>query len=286
MNKETETPKEQITKTTALERIADILCRVVLFILLIGTLHFGRRIFIAERFIIPSESMSPTLVPGDKVWVNKLLYGARIYKSFDFEEHAPLKCFRMPGLRKIRPGDVVCFNYPLGYDKWTKIEFKINYVYCKRVVGTPGDTIGIKDGVTWNNNYNGIIGVQDNQLAIQNTPDSILWRTKFMATMPFTRPMWTMKNFGPLYVPEKGVTIELDSVGRAIYGPVIEYETGSWPDDEVCSHTFRHDYYFAFGDNSLDSNDSRYWGFIPEEFIIGIVGGRKVRNSCVNQKTY
>lgn len=286
MNKETETPKEQITKTTALERIVDILCRVVLFILLVGALHFGRRIFIAERFIIPSESMSPTLEPGDKVWVNKLLYGARIYKSFDFEDHAPLKCFRMPGLRKIRSGDVICFNYPLGYDKWTKIEFKINYVYCKRVVGTPGDTIGIKDGVTWNSNYNGIIGVQDNQLAIQNTPDSILWRTKFMATMPFTRPMWTMKNFGPLYVPEKGVTIELDSVGRAIYGPVIEYESGSWPDDEVCSHTFRHDYYFAFGDNSLDSNDSRYWGFIPEEFIIGIVGGRKVRNSCVNQKTY
>ena len=286
MNKETESPKQQSTNTAALERIVDILCRVVLFILLVGALHFGRRIFIAERFIIPSESMSPTLVPGDKVWVNKLLYGARIYKSFDFEDHAPLKCFRMPGLRKIRSGDVICFNYPLGYDKWTKIEFKINYVYCKRVVGTPGDTIGIKDGVTWNNNYNGIIGVQDNQLAIQNTPDSILWRTKFMATMPFTRPMWTMKNFGPLYVPEKGVTIELDSVGRAIYGPVIEYETGSWPDNEVCSHTFRHDYYFAFGDNSLDSNDSRYWGFIPEEFIIGIVGGRKVRNSCVNQKTY
>ena len=286
MNKETESPKQQSTNTAALERIVDILCRVVLFILLVGALHFGRRIFIAERFIIPSESMSPTLVPGDKVWVNKLLYGARIYKSFDFEDHAPLKCFRMPGLRKIRSGDVICFNYPLGYDKWTKIEFKINYVYCKRVVGTPGDTIGIKDGVTWNNNYNGIIGVQDNQLAIQNTPDSILWRTKFMATMPFTRPMWTMKNFGPLYVPEKGVTIELDSVGRAIYGPVIEYETGSWPDNEVCSHTFRYDYYFAFGDNSLDSNDSRYWGFIPEEFIIGIVGGRKVRNSCVNQKTY
>ena len=286
MNKETESPKQQSTNIAALERIVDILCRVVLFILLVGVLHFGRRIFIAERFIIPSESMSPTLEPGDKVWVNKLLYGARIYKSFDFEDHAPLKCFRMPGLRKIRSGDVICFNYPLGYDKWTKIEFKINYVYCKRVVGTPGDTIGIKDGVTWNNNYNGIIGVQDNQLAIQNTPDSILWRTKFMATMPFTRPMWTMKNFGPLYVPEKGVTIELDSVGRAIYGPVIEYETGSWPDDEVCSHTFRHDYYFAFGDNSLDSNDSRYWGFIPEEFIIGIVGGRKVRNSCVNQKTY
>lgn len=253
-------------------------CISVCVMLFLG-IHYGRRIFIAERFKIPSNSMMPTLVPGDKVWVNKLLYGARIYTSFDFEDHAPLKCFRMPGIRKIRPGDVICFNYPLGYDKWTEIEFKINYVYCKRVVGTPGDTVGVKNGITWNNNYSGAIGILENQLAIQNTPDSILWRTKFMGTMPFTRPMWTMKNFGPLYIPEKGVTIELDSIGRAIYGPVIEYETGAWPDGNITSHTFLHDYYFAFGDNSLDSNDSRYWGFIPEDFIIGIVGGKKVRNN-------
>ena len=223
--------------------------------------------------------MKPTLVPGDKVWVNKLLFGARIYTSFNFEDHAPLKCFRIPGIRKIRPGDVICFNYPLGYNKWTEIEFKINYVYCKRVVGVPGDTIGIKDGITWNNNYQGTIGVIDNQNTIKNTPDSILWRKMFMATMPFTRPMWTVKYFGPLYIPQKGVTIELDDVGRAIYGPVIDYETGSWPDENVKSHTFKNNYYFAFGDNSLDSEDSRYWGFIPEDFIIGIVGGKKVRNN-------
>lgn len=269
-----ESPRNMI-----LDKMSNILLRVMIWTLIIGSLHSIRRIFITERFNIPTDSMNPTLVPGDNVWVNKMLYGPRIYKSFDFEDHAPLNCFRLPGLRKIKPGDVICFNNPLGYDKWTVIEFKINYVYCKRVVGTPGDTIGIKDGITWNNNYNGVIGVIDNQIAIRNTPDSILWRTAFMGTMPFTRPMWTMKNFGPLYIPEKGVTIELDSIGRAIYGPVIEYETGSWPTYEMTSHTFIHDYYFAFGDNSLDSNDSRYWGFIPEDFIIGIVGGKKVRNN-------
>lgn len=267
------------TKHPFLERITNILWRMLICVMLLGALHFGRRIFIAERFIIPSESMKPTLVPGDKVWVNKLLFGARIYTSFNFEDHAPLKCFRIPGIRKIRPGDVICFNYPLGYNKWTEIEFKINYVYCKRVVGVPGDTIGIKDGITWNNNYQGTIGVIDNQNTIKNTPDSILWRKMFMATMPFTRPMWTVKYFGPLYIPQKGVTIELDDVGRAIYGPVIDYETGSWPDENVKSHTFKNNYYFAFGDNSLDSEDSRYWGFIPEDFIIGIVGGKKVRNN-------
>ena len=259
------------------DRFLSLLLRIYLFSMLLAVLHFGRRIFIAERFKIPTESMVPTLMPGDYVWVNKLLFGARIYKSFDFEDHAPLKCFRMPGIRKIHPGDVICFNYPLGYDKWTEIEFKINYVYCKRVLGTPGDTIGIRDGVNWNNNCPGVIGVLENQLAIRDTPDSILWRKRFMMTMPFTRPMWTIKNLGPLYIPEKGVTIELDSIYRAIYGPVIQYETGAWPQDSVTIHTFQQNYYFAVGDNSLDSQDSRYWGFIPEDFIIGIVGGHKVK---------
>jgi len=262
-----------------LERIVNALSYFLWAMLILGNLHYVRRALIAERFNIPTESMLPTLVPGDKVWVNKMLFGGRIYTSFNFEDHAPLRCFRMPGLRKIDSGDVICFNYPLGYDKWTEIEFKINYVYCKRTVGTPGDTIGIRDGITWNNNYKGTIGVLENQMRIHDTPDSMLWRTTFMASMPFTMPMWTMKNFGPLYVPEKGATIELDSISRAIYGPVIEWETGSWPTDDMARYTFRHDYYFALGDNSMNSNDSRYWGFIPEDFIIGIVAGRRVRNN-------
>lgn len=276
---EPEIKEQKLTKSSAIDVVTNIIICTMLCVLICGVLHYGRRIFIAERFRIPTESMTPTLVPGDKVWVNKLLFGGRIYTSFDFEDHAPLKCFRMPGFRKIRPGDVICFNAPLGYDEWTVIDFKINYVYCKRVVGTPGDTIRVKDGITWNNNYNGIIGVLKNQMKIHDTPDSVLWRTTLMATMPFTRPMWTIKNFGPLYIPEKGVTIELDSIGRAIYGPVIQYETGSWPADNMTRHTFKHDYYFAFGDNSMESQDSRYWGFIPEDFIIGIVGGKKVRNN-------
>ena len=64
----------------------------------------------------------------------------------------------------------------------------------------------------------------------------------------------------------------------ALYTPVIDYETGAWPSDDMKSHTFKHNYYFTFGDNSINSRDSRYWGFLPEEFIIGIVGGKRVRN--------
>jgi len=259
-----------------LNKLVDIIWKIFIWSLLLCFLHFGRRIFLAERFSIPTESMKPTLVPGDHIWVNKMLFGPRIYKSLNFEDHAPLRCFRIKGIRKIRPNDLICFNYPLGYDEWTKIEFKINYVYCKRVLGTPGDTIGIKNGVNWNSNYSGTIGVLDNQLEVQNTPDSILWRKTIVGTMPFTIPnMWTVKDFGPLYVPQKGITIELDSINRALYGPVIDFETGGWPTEEMASYTFKHDYYFALGDNSMESKDSRYWGFIPEDFIIGIVSGKK-----------
>ena len=63
-------------------------------------LHLLRRAFVADKFIIPSESMSPTLVPGDEVWVNKLLMGARIYTDFHFDRKGgPLHSFRTRGLR-------------------------------------------------------------------------------------------------------------------------------------------------------------------------------------------
>ena len=271
--------KHSPTGISRLDNVIDIIWKVMICVVVAGSLHFGRRIIIAERFKIPTESMLPTLEAGDKVWVNKLLYGARIYTSFNFEDHAPLRCFRMPGIRKIRPGDVICFNYPLGYDKWTEIEFKINYVYCKRVVGVPGDSIGINDGITWNNNYDGFLGSLKYQIMVQTTPDSILWANQMMMAMPFSYPWWTIKNLGPLYIPEKGVMVSLDQGGRSIYGPVIRYETGSWPSDEMTSYTFKNNYYFAFGDNSIDSKDSRYFGFIPEDFIIGIVAGKKVKNN-------
>jgi len=276
---ESEEKQQSSAGISKFDKAIDFVWKAMLCVLVVGALHFGRRVFIAERFRIPTESMKPTLEAGDRVWVNKLLYGARIYKSFNFEDHAPLKCFRMPGFRKIRPGDVICFNYPLGYDRWTEIEFKINYVYCKRVVGVPGDTVGIKDGITWNNNYEGVLGSLKYQTMVQNTPDSILWANQMMMAMPFSYPWWTIKNLGPLYIPEKGATVSLDQGGRSIYGPVIRYETGSLPSEEMESYTFKNNYYFAFGDYSIDSKDSRYFGFIPEDFIIGIVAGKKVKNN-------
>ena len=83
---------------------------------------------------------------------------------------------------------------------------------------------------------------------------------------------WTIKDFGPVLVPAAGMSVAMDSLNLAVYKDVIEYETrasaSSWLGRE---YVFRDDYYFFAGDNVADSKDSRYIGFVPEDFIIGIV---------------
>lgn len=240
-------------------------------LLLIISVRFFVSIFICDSFIIPSESMSPTLVAGDRIWVNKLLMGSRIYTTIDFDDHATLKCFRMPGCRKIHPGDVVCFNKPHGYEDSDKIEFKINNVYCKRVLGCPGDRIGAVDGHCWNDRVLRPVGVVEEQEKLRWMFDSMfIWRQCY-DVIPLNQHRWNIKNWGPLIVPAKGMTMQLDEFTRELYRQVIEYETGEPLDEGMTEYTFRGDYYFALGDNAMDSYDSRYWGFIPEDFIIGIV---------------
>lgn len=242
-------------------------------------LHFCRRIFIAEKFIIPSYSMYPTLIPGDRILVSKLEYGARIYRSFDFSDHAALKCWRLPALGKISPGDILVFNQVHPYGDWSRIEFKINAVFCKRVLGAPGDTVSIADGVNFNNHYSGTIGLMQSQNSLQNVPDSLLIQSNCFYAYPWTNG-YNIKNLGPLYVPAKGDCVELDLWHCTLYAKPVEYETGlelTYSDGQaflgtepVSSYTFQDDWFYTVGDNCIDSQDSRYWGFVPGRHVIGV----------------
>lgn len=130
------------------------------------------RVYVVDQFAIPTDSMRPTLIPGDYVIVNKLIAGARIYDRLDFKDGDPLECHRMKGLRKVEHNDIVIFNFPINRSKY-RIEFKINYVYGKRCIGLPGDTVEIRNGYFKNNNYNGIFGVEEEQRRLSETPDSL-----------------------------------------------------------------------------------------------------------------
>jgi signal peptidase I len=90
---------------------------------------------------------------------------------------------------------------------------------------------------------------------------------------------WSLDNFGPLWMPYKGATIELTLKNLPLYKRIIEaYEGRSlqvrndqiWIDGEpVKEYTFKMGYYYMIGDNRHSSSDCRYWGFVPENHILG-----------------
>ena len=239
------------------------------------------RVFLFDQFVIPTESMIPTLIPGDRVVVDKTIAGARIYSDFQFNsEGVELKSWRTRGVRRIRHNDIVVFNFP-HHDG--RVNFIINNVYAKRCVALPGDTISIEEGYYRNNNHKGVLGLESAQNALHEMTDSMIWRQALYA-MPFDGHLpWTIRNMGPLYIPRKGDIIPITAKEACVYRMLLEWETGKkldfdWNSNtakingkEFTSHTFSHNYYFMAGDNVCNSNDSRYWGLVPEEYIVGVV---------------
>jgi signal peptidase I len=144
------------------------------------------RAFIVEAFKIPSGSMERTLLVGDFLLVNKLVYGAEV----------PFTGKRLPALREPRLGDVVVFQWPQDVTK--------NFV--KRLVGMPGDTLAMENGQLVRNGR----AVRESYVVhtdpdMDPAGDEFRWQRDYLVrtaeAMPGYHP--SRNNWGPIVVPQR-----------------------------------------------------------------------------------
>lgn len=261
----------------------DWLQNIIIGGFVIAVLWYGLRLTTFATFRIPTDSMEPAIMAGDQIIVNKWILGGRLLHLWkDIPEDEEVKVSRLPGMRAVRHNDILVFNFPYP-EAWDSLGFSTGKYYVKRCVALPGDTLSIVDA------HYKIVG-SDMLLGNREAQDwlEMMVRSRqaeavgvVMETYPHMDGLdWTIMNFGPLYIPEAGATIALDSIACGLYGNVVEWETGLelsvkgdsvfLGDSLVNVYTFRNNCYFLAGDNVINSQDSRYWGLLPEQFIHGV----------------
>ncbi len=191
---------------------------------------FVLRSFVVEPFRIPSGSMLPTLQNGDLILVNKFEYGVRL----------PIVNQKVVDLGEPERGDVVVFRYPVD----TSVD------YIKRVVGLPGDEILYRDKV-----------LSINGKEVANVRDGDYFEPD-------------RSNYVGRYTEELGDqthSILLNKRASQDFMPIVDF-----PYRDQCRYLANgvackvpEGHYFMMGDNRDNSLDSRYWGFVPEQNIVG-----------------
>ena len=126
-------------------KYVDIFFSILLgiFVLLIVCLSFQVGAFTSFR--IPTDSMQPTLQPGDNILVNKSIMGARIFNIWDAAEDKEVEIHRLPGIGIVKRNDVLVFHYPYPH-KNDSLSMHLLKYYVKRCIALPGDTMGIRQG--------------------------------------------------------------------------------------------------------------------------------------------
>ena len=230
-------------------------------------------------FRIPTDSMQPTLQPGDNILVNKGIMGARIFDIWDAAEEKEVEIHRLPGLGKVKQNDVLVFHYPYPH-KNDSLSMHLLKYYVKRCIALPGDTMGIRKGHYYIKGINEPIGNIEAQKRIEKLQKENV-RGIVMDTYPWDKYIdWTIQNFGPLHVPARGQMVVMDSTAVKLYRNLIEWEQKEkltfqgkkvfLGDSLIQKYCFQENYYFMGGDYMENSKDSRYWGLLPEPYIVGV----------------
>ncbi|RYH00670.1 MAG: signal peptidase I, partial [Alphaproteobacteria bacterium] len=196
---------------------------------------FLLRSFLFEPFKIPSGSMVPTLLVGDLILVNKFHYGVRL----------PVLNKKIIANKDVKRGDVMVFRYP--EDPSTD--------FIKRVAGIPGDEVSYVNQKLYINGQPAPVQPQGNFYDDSGSPR--VYRPRFLEKLGD-------KEHEILVQPQAQTFFRADRAD------------GPFPFQENCRYTVEGvtckvpaGHYFMLGDNRDNSRDSRYWGFVPDENIVG-----------------
>lgn len=226
--------------------------------------------FVIASFEVPTGSMENEIMTGDFLFVNKFIYGGSTPRTIPII-NIRIPWFRVPGFRSVERGDVIVFEFPGYRDETQASEFQF---YLKRCVAMSGDTIQIIKRALY---VNGKPFPIPRNMKFNNhheNPPGLAMEAIFPKGAPYNEDNW-----GPEIVPAKGDVITLSPenidrwktfIGREGHAVQMRGD-GTILIDGIpsSSYTVRRNYYFGMGDNRDNSLDSRFWGYIPQENIVG-----------------
>lgn len=191
--------------------------------------------FLVEPYQIPSSSMRPGLLPGDFILVNKFKYGLRL----------PFTNQVMLSVDQPKQGDVLVFKYPND----------TSFNYIKRVIGVPGDTVTYRNKILTLNQK--VLLTKNLEVDYPYTGDD------HRVTEPALYQQTNGDKSYRILLEKNYPTLFLENVQDFPYRDQCEY------DEEGFTCVVPKGHYFVMGDNRDHSGDSRYWGFVPDQYIVG-----------------